>query len=269
MITFSRMGAWGQLGNQLFQYAMLRAVASKRGYELALPNKFDGTKKVDKVELAPFQLRDFRWLSPKDKIRNKYQERTHAFDPAVFEQPDGTDFAGYFQTEKYFLDIADRIREEFTPKLEIDEYARLYVDGFYKEGYDIVVGVHVRRGDCLDNPHLFHVHTEDYYRRGMALFGSQRTCFLFVSDDIPWCEATFKGPKNHRFCGTPTYLHDFAVLTWCDHHVLSGSTFSWWGAWLANKPGESLVVCPTPFFGEAFGFDLSDMVPRGWKEIPV
>jgi Glycosyl transferase family 11 len=274
MITFSRMGEYGQLGNQLFQYAMLRAVATRRGYEVALPNRFKGVKKFDQVELGLLSLRDYRVLSLRDRIVTRFYERTHAFDPAVFEQPDGTDYAGYFQTERYFAEIADRIREEFTFRPEIEDYARQYVAGFYEEGYDKVIGVHVRRGDCLNNPHLFHVHTVDYYQRGMAHFYGKhltdpKMCFLFVSDDIPWCEENFKGPVNHRFCGTPSYLHDFAVLTYCDGHVCSGSTFSWWGAWLAAPPGQQLVVVPTPFFGEAFKFDLSDIVPKSWKEIPI
>jgi len=268
MITFTRLGNHGQIGNQAFQYAMLRAVAMKNGYEVAIPMKFDGIKKKDLVELEPFCLRDVRPLTADDVIVKKYKEVSHAYDKAVFDQPDGTDFHGYYQSEKYFKPIEKRIRDEFTFKPAIFDYAAEYVEGLRKDA-DRVVSVHVRRGDCLDNPHLFHVHTVDYFRRAMANFYHEGTLFLMISDDMPWCEKELRGP-NIRYCGTPSHWHDLAVMSNCDHHIISGSTFGWWGAWLAPKMRRKrVVICPDPWFPPAMNRDTSDMVPAGWKKIPA
>ena len=38
MITFSKLGELGRLGNQLFQYAALRGLSLKNNYEIFLPN---------------------------------------------------------------------------------------------------------------------------------------------------------------------------------------------------------------------------------------
>ena len=38
MIGFNYLGKMGQLGNQMFQYAALRGIASKVGYEFMIPN---------------------------------------------------------------------------------------------------------------------------------------------------------------------------------------------------------------------------------------
>ena len=38
MITFLELGRYGRLGNQLFQYAMLKSVSLARGYEIKVPN---------------------------------------------------------------------------------------------------------------------------------------------------------------------------------------------------------------------------------------
>ena len=38
MITFSKLGRMGRLGNQLFQYAMLKSVSLETGYEIKIPN---------------------------------------------------------------------------------------------------------------------------------------------------------------------------------------------------------------------------------------
>ena len=56
MITFSHLGWYGQLGNQLFQYATLRAVAESQGYELRIPMRFDAPKKRGLIELGPLSL---------------------------------------------------------------------------------------------------------------------------------------------------------------------------------------------------------------------
>jgi len=38
MVTFTRLGQLGRLGNQLFQYAALRALSLKNGYDCYIPN---------------------------------------------------------------------------------------------------------------------------------------------------------------------------------------------------------------------------------------
>ena len=38
MITFARMGKFGRLGNQIFQYATMVAVARKKNIKYVLPN---------------------------------------------------------------------------------------------------------------------------------------------------------------------------------------------------------------------------------------
>ena len=37
MIGYNRLGSNGRLGNQMFQYAALRGIASKRGYDWTIP----------------------------------------------------------------------------------------------------------------------------------------------------------------------------------------------------------------------------------------
>ena len=37
MLAFNNIGSLGRLGNQMFEYAALRGIASKHGYEFMIP----------------------------------------------------------------------------------------------------------------------------------------------------------------------------------------------------------------------------------------
>jgi galactoside 2-L-fucosyltransferase 1/2 len=67
-------------------------------------------------------------------------------------------------------------------------------------------------------------------------FGS-RIFFFVASDDIKWAKKHLKG-DDVVFSPQLKFEDDFAVLTNCDHIILSGGTFGWWAAWLSTKQGR-------------------------------
>ena len=274
MITNRRMGHDGRLGNQLFQYAMLRSVAMAKGYEVRIPMNFNAPSGRGRIELAPFALQceEFR---PEDraKINGTYEEglgKAFTFHPEVFDQADGTDFIGYFQSEKYFAAVADRIRGEFRLKSEIAEYAAKYVDDLRtRSGRRQVVNVQVRRGDYLNLSHLFHVLSAEFFQRAMAMMNrlEQDIVFLVLSDGMPWCKANLVG-DNIYYSDPPTHWHDLAIQSNCDHNIISGSSFGWWGAWLNANPNKR-VIAPSPWVKPALATDVDDGLPASWLRLDV
>ena len=61
--------------------------------------------------------------------------------------------------------------------------------------------------------------------------------------------------------------HDLAVLSMCDHMIVSAGTFGWWAAWLAN--GTTVYFDNWPRNGTTLDnmFDRRDYYPRHW--IPI
>ena len=121
MLTFERLGYYGRLGNQMFQYASLMGISRNRGFEFGIRylnkdsslvcNPLVGEEKLDLFDA-------FDNLSAKDcsEIVQKYnaEETKHEFDQLFFDEvPDGCDLIGYFQTEKYFKHCEEEIRKEF------------------------------------------------------------------------------------------------------------------------------------------------------------
>ena len=54
------------------------------------------------------------------------------------------------------------------------------------------------------------------------------------------------------------------ILSLCKYHVIANSSFSWWGAWLANS---NKVIAPKIWYGSVANLDDSDLVPQDWERI--
>lgn len=273
MITMSRLGRDGQLGNQLFQYAMLRAVAEKRGFELRIPKHYTGEKSKNMVELEPFSIRAPELRKIDDSSINfphHFDDKLFRYNAAVFEQPDGTDYRGWYQSEKYFAAIEMQIRKEFLFRTDVLESAIQLLNWQPEDG--LVVSLHVRRGDYLQHQDKFRQLPFDYYRQALELMSPESRLVVF-SDDCDWCEREFVTLLKNRWVGKRidvlrgrSHWEDLAAMSLCNHHILAASSFSWWGAWLNPSPGKK-VIAPSPWFGPAMGFDERDIVPARWTKI--
>jgi hypothetical protein len=86
--------------------------------------------------------------------------------------------------------------------------------------------------------------------------------FIIVSDDINWVKNNIKG-SNIYYSEASDDLFDLALMSNCDHHIISNSTFAWWGAWL-NVNENKTIICPTKWFEEASGLDEKDIICQTW-----
>ena len=128
MITHKSIGYSGRLGNQMFQYAALKAISLETGFPCFLP---DNTKiKLD----GAFDFANNKWLQYKldlldgfeittplldIKTDSLYQEKEFQFESEVFNITNNTAIDGYFQSYKYFDKYKKHILNEFTFKKEI------------------------------------------------------------------------------------------------------------------------------------------------------
>ena len=271
MLTYSRLGYCGQLGNQMFQYAMLKGVAARTGFEPRIPKQFAGFgRNCGLVELGPFRI-DCAGLEAVDLARldRRYVVPYDAgFDPGVFEVPDGTDFEGSYESYRYFDHIAADLRREFELREPLATEAReVAAEVRRRAAGRPVVSVHVRRGDFLNWPDRIRVPGDGYYDAAMQRFRELAPVWLVCSDDIAWCRDRFVG-DGFLFLEGPSHWVEMVVGSRCDHHICSASTFSWWAAWLDPRP-DTIVVVPEPWAPTACASHVnrSEMHPPAWVRL--
>lgn len=284
----------GGLGNQMFQYAAARALADRLGAELLLDLRaFEHALALRAYTrrayaLAPFKLRA-RVATPAD-LRNwpvwvveigmrlrlvRPLFRRWNFEPAITYDPrvrtlrEPVCLVGYWQSERYFIDIADRIRADFTlAQTMSDDNSRL----LELARSDRSVGLHVRRGDFVSLNNAAQMHglcSIDYYRRAISLVRNRcpECRFLVFSDDPEWARAELPLDPSAVFVtgNAERPEQDLALMSACKHHIIANSSFSWWAGWLGYSP-DQVVIAPSPWYASP-KLDARDLAVARWQYI--
>ena len=264
MISYNLLGSNGRLGNQMFQYATLLGIAEKHGYEFYIPPSDFNDPLYDHQLLEVFTLQNLK----KENIKKLYgveqiKESSFRFDSTFFETcPDNVDIFGYFQTEKYFLHVANKVKEDFTFKEEIIHEVNDYLNELKSNE---IISIHIRRGDYLKYP--WHgCCSLEYYEKALSLIDNNIPVIIF-SDDSEWClqQKLFESDRFYVSVSNTNYL-DLCLMSMCNYHIIANSSFSWWGAWLANS---KCVYSPKLWFGPPLKEqnDISDLIPDRWIQL--
>lgn len=252
----------GQMGNLMFQVASAFGFAHALRYKTYIESShplapyFDlqTTKRMtvtNVLELNEAECRSAVWKCHKDVLSHNLTLR------------------GWFQSWKYFLDISPTVREIFTIKTVYFDQAKEFLTLNIHEDR-IVIGIHVRRGDklsAMDRACGNIVASVGYINKAMELFREQynNAFFVVVSDDIKWCRENIVA-RDVIFSDFKEPVIDLAIMTLCDHMIITVGTFGWWGAWL-GRGGKVIYLKDFPLVGswlDAFGMYKEDYYPLDW-----
>lgn len=271
----------GGLGNQLFQYALGRHLAFLNQAELKLDVSL--FNEVNSWTYRTYSLNDFNikaTLATKNEInrlrghwggfvpflgpqKSIVEPHFHFYAP-VLSFKDAVYLDGYWQSEKYFIDIADVIREDLTPKVSGSDTYEVLKESITQCN---AVSVHIRRGDYVTNStanRYFKPCEVKYYQQAiqyLVKYISNPVFFVF-SDDILWAKANFKIDFPTHFVEGNSAQEDLWLMASCGYQIIANSTFSWWGAWLNQQP-DKIVIAPQTWFSTK-RFDTKDLLPESW-----
>ena len=268
----------GGLGNQMFQYAAARALALRRGGEMELDLRFFGSSRrrqfgldgfaIVATRLVPSRAGFWARLVGAKSTTPVYREPYLHFDPALLDLKLPVRLEGYFQSARYFADCEATIRRELAPAAATDT-ASLEMARAMRETQ--AVALHVRRGDYVSNARVNTTQgtcSVAYYQRAMEQLPANATVFVF-SDDVAWARANLPAVRQLVFVDGGDRrppVADLWLMTLAQHHIIANSTFSWWGAWLA-QPANGLKIAPARWFADP-ALDDRDIVPAAWIRLP-
>lgn len=283
----------GGLGNQMFQYALGRALAIQcddtlkmdisafesykvHGYDL---NHFTIQAEIATTdEITPFlknkkRLRGLKRLISHlvtDTTKRFVQEQSFPFDPTILQLRGDIYLSGYWQSQKYFLPIRGHLLKEFSLRGPASNGYQHFAQLI---GSTQSVSLHIRRGDYISNENALKFHgicPLDYYRKAVDHLNSHvqnLTCFIF-SDDIEWAKANLDFLPTKVFVSGEEGLtnhEEMLLMSLCQHNIIANSTFSWWGAWL-NLHDDKMVIAPAQWF-KTKDVDTRDLIPQDWLKL--
>ena len=280
-ISYNHLGSNGRLGNQMFQYAALRGIATNRGFDWLIPppDSYGDSNYglFDCFKMSSVKEENFGYLNAQSISSNQFHFSEDFFNTC----PDNVNLHDYFTTEKYFDNVKDIIREDFAFKDEILEPCKEVIDQL-----DNPIFMHLRRGDYAVNPSAHPMCPIEYYEEALTHFPEDR-CVIVFSDDIGWCreQSFFDSDRfmlsefDERYPQTCDTLQgrqqalipyfDLCMMTLCTGGIIANSTMSWWGAWLMKNKTQAIIY-PTRWFGSYYDhYIMDDLCPQDWFGVGV
>lgn len=289
----------GGLGNQMFMFASAYALTRRWGHELVLldywfnKTKQRGEKFTDFTryyELDKFVGIQTKFVKPDplnqaviyqlvrlllklklQRIFGFHFDKKHLtvdkrFDQELILNPARV-LMGYYQSHYYFQDFRNDLIPLFELPIDIEKQIAQKMDD-QRSRVGRLVMVHVRREDSLvPGNNWTGILTPNYFEDARKRLDASPEQLVIFSDDPKWCQNQSEF-KRSWIVNEPDPVRTLRMMTYCDDHIIAGSTLSWWGAWLSNSPNKK-VIAPIPFYLELSTKLEKSYIPESWFRLPA
>jgi len=260
----------GGLGNQMFCYAAGRALALKHGRDLLLDtvtgfhrDRYQRAYRLDRFPIFATEAGPECCLGGSTRSwRHRLARAVSKMMPPsragyIIEAADGAAqldklrpppertvyLNGYWQDERCFAAVADRIRHELVPPLPTSASGLAARHRILSATAPVML--HIRRHQYTSRLDA------TYYIRAIAdcLKSERHARFFVFGDDLDWAR------EQIDFCGAEAdfldhpgsdEIEDLHLMTCCRHAIVANSSFSWWGAWLGHWAGQKVWTAAHP-----------------------
>ena len=291
------------LGNQMFQYAFLRLLQTKYGFEEVLADtSYFEHKDYKKYLDSGINLLSVEYCTASKKQLHRILVPYNGFEPHrpmhrlvvgsqailnpnyYFEKNRDyvnvssilkySYFDGYWQSWRYLEPVRDLLLKEFQPKSKLSKKTQGFVSK-YRSMNSVFVGV--RKGDYTESSKStehYGAPCLEYYKKAIAIILDKvdNPFFVVFSDDIDWVKEKLDFRQAGILDGQIEYrdiekihsnFEELYVMASCKHAVMSNSNFNFWGAWMINNP-DKIVVAPIEWFKDGKPIDI---IPTEWNRI--
>lgn len=260
------------LANRMFQYSYYLFLRD-RGYDVwtdayhsgrLLHEQVEWNRIFPKAPLKPvFPFHAFMmgggndWVS---RFRRRYwAQSTHvlqmssAFD-AMLPTKESQYVIGCFQSVQMVEAVRETVQSVFRFMPFVDAYnSRLSAMVSSCES----VAIHVRKGRDYQSRIWYHETCPiEYYQASVAYMKHRlgNPIFYVFADNKEWVKKHFDWFDYVLVDGNPSHGYgnhfDMQLMSECKHHIMSNSTYSWWGAYLSRHV-QGINVLPKIWFNPA------------------
>lgn len=261
---YVNMHLGGRLGNQMFQIAAALSLAEDCGAEAIFPDL--ATRNQEDIPLnRQFFFSSLQTKRPSIPSTYSFSEHPHFYYIPIPFHPN-MEIYGYFQSEKYFKHNKKKICTAFEPSAEIKEYLAHKYEDLLQHPYTVAIHLRAYKLESIEIEKCFPFLSGEFYMKAAEMF-PENALFVIFSDRIQWAKEELRGFKRpHVFIENEPHYHDFYLMSFCKHQIISTSSFSWWAAYL-NKNPDKIVIAPDPWFNPISGHDSSNVIPAGWHTL--
>ena len=256
---------WGGIGNQLFQYVFGQYLHYKYGQEVKYDdNSYVSNDKLRKSELLVLnqdivfdnRCTFSRFRGVKNRVMRvlfQLHPKHHYIAegkviPKAYKENHLYFFQGYWQDYKYYEWLREHVSNFHLSSKGLPEVLQLLKEQIQET--EDSVSVHVRRGDYFkpENVKKYGVCDAAYFENAIQQIEKETKAptFFIFSDDLEWVKNNINLPQNSVLI--PNYDVDqflyIELMSFCKHHIISNSSFSWWGA-VINSDEDAITICPS------------------------
>ena len=287
----------GGLGNQMFQLAFAKSLSVQHHQPLLLDtsllktigsNQPDFTVRSYALDIFQHGLEIATESRVKRYLNYPFYKKCLKFlrlpyPKAFFEDPKGSPgqlnnisfpviLEGYWQSEAYFHQHAELIREMFSFRQSEMAEVETIASEIAREN---AVAIHVRRGDYVTNPaakEVLGTLEMSYYTRSIdkILQMVNNPVFYVFSDEQDWVKSNFLPHVEYRLIEkSPQYqdYYDLFLMSRCKHNIIANSSFSWWAGWLNSNPNK-IVIAPHRWFkADQLHRYATGLIPGSWHSL--
>lgn len=271
-----------RLGNQLFQYAFIKALSEK------LNTPFFVNESIEKFIVADyFDVEGYTPVINSLKklifkvVSGNLLKSLQAVNVGTYSEHHKLPFnnnkiySGYFQSELFFENISSSISSFIKVKSKFKQnFDKIYRNTFSQNK---IIVIHIRRGDYLNLNDWWQQNfgsndltlPKSYYLNCLEQIGNYKQYkIIFVSDDMEFARTEFSYLNTAEFANNDM-ITDFQLIMNADVCIISNSSFAWWAAYL-NQKSNKKVYCPENWLGFKVNREYPDhIIPAEWITVPV
>lgn len=164
---------------------------------------------------------------------------------------------GYFQSEKFFIEIKDDIIKQFS----IDNYSEIdasYINKFLNNNV-VCISIKVEHNIGSD---LYDVCSISYWKKAIELITQkvENPVFFICSDNVEYVLNNIIDVKKYNYFvqdkNLPVHISLY-IMSLCSHFIIGNTTYGWWAQYLSKNPNK-IVIAPSKWMKIDMPIDIYD-----------